>query len=66
MKKLLKLYNTWNPHSWKDYPIKQHPNWPNKELKKVINSLRAFPALVPIHEIITLKDQFKNVSNKKK
>ena len=65
MQKLLKLHNSWTPDSWKNYSIKQHPDWPKKELKQAIGSLHAFPPLIPMHEISVLKNQFKKVSEEK-
>ena len=65
MKQLIKLQPQWAPSSWRDFPIKQRPLWPKEKLNKALIKLSAFPALVPIQEIISLKNQFKNVARKK-
>ncbi|MAV65272.1 MAG: 3-deoxy-7-phosphoheptulonate synthase class II [Candidatus Marinimicrobia bacterium] len=65
MKKLLKLNHSWMIDSWKKYHISQCPNWPVDKLKNVIELINSFPPLVPIHEIISLKKQLKNVASKK-
>ena len=63
MRELIKINNQWDPKSWKNFPITQQPKWPNQKINKISNELSKFPALVPIHEIVSLKKQFKNVAN---
>jgi len=63
MSQLIKITKEWSPKSWKNFPIRQQPNWPDKKLNKILSELSKFPVLVPIHEIISLKNQFKNVAN---
>ena len=60
---MLSIANAWSPSSWKSLPIKQSPDWPVNQLNDVVNTLKSFPPLVPIHEIDNLKNQFKSVAN---
>jgi 3-deoxy-7-phosphoheptulonate synthase len=48
----------WTPNSWRNFPIKQQPEYPNKsELKQVENALSNFPPLVSFDEVEKLKAQ---------
>jgi 3-deoxy-7-phosphoheptulonate synthase len=56
----------WTVNSWRDFPIKQQPNYLNvKELKKVENELANFPPLVSFDEIEKLKSELAEVANGK-
>ena len=65
MKKILNISKRWKPDSWREMPIKQSPNWPIKDLRENIKKLSSFPPLVPVHEIENLKNEFKQVADKK-
>ena len=50
------LQSKWNKTSWKNFPIKQQPDWPDqKELDQVVESISNLPPLVFAGEIRTLK-----------
>ena len=65
MKKILNISKTWSPDSWKDFPIKQAPDWNDEALKENLDKLSSFPPLVPVHEIENLKNEFCQVADKK-
>ena len=65
MKKILNISKSWRPSSWKEFPIKQAPDWNDRELKKNLDKLSSFPPLVPVHEIESLKNEFCQVADKK-
>jgi len=65
MKKILNISKTWSPDSWKEFPIKQAPDWNDEELKENLDKLSSFPPLVPVHEIENLKNEFCQVADKK-
>ena len=53
----------WNVDSWRNFPIKQQPQYPDSsELKAVENQLAKFPPLVSIDEIEKLKAELSQVS----
>ncbi|MEE8057188.1 MAG: 3-deoxy-7-phosphoheptulonate synthase class II [Pseudomonadales bacterium] len=50
------LQSNWDKTSWKNFPVKQQPDWPNQqELAEVIESISVLPPLVFAGEIRTLK-----------
>lgn len=50
------LVKTWSKASWKNYMVRQQPNWPDySKVENAVKTLSALPPLVPVHEIITLK-----------
>jgi len=57
---------TWNPSSWRDFPIKQQPTYNDLEkLKKVENELSSYPPLIFAGEALSLKNQLADVVNGK-
>jgi len=53
----------WNVDSWRNFPIKQQPQYPDSsELQAVENQLAKFPPLVSIDEIEKLKAELSQVS----
>jgi len=53
----------WNPSSWRDFPIKQQPEYKDKEvLKKVVEELRTFPPLIFAGEARELKEKLAQVA----
>jgi len=57
------MKDIWTPSSWKKFPIKQQPNWPDKKhLKKVISRLSKLPSLVFSGETRKLRQLFKGVN----
>ncbi len=53
----------WNPSSWRDFPIKQQPEYKDKEaLKKVVEELRTFPPLIFAGEARELKEKLARVA----
>jgi len=49
---------TWGPKSWKNYPIKQQPDYPEEkqqELEDVLNQIHNMPPLVHAGEITALR-----------
>jgi 3-deoxy-7-phosphoheptulonate synthase len=56
----------WTPVSWRDYPIEQLPDYPDKEkLEKTFSELSHLPPLVTSWEIEKLKGQLRDVANGK-
>jgi 3-deoxy-7-phosphoheptulonate synthase len=54
----------WTPSSWREKPILQQPNYPNKEeLNKVLEELKNYPPLVFAGEARTLKSNLAKVAN---
>ena len=57
------MKDIWTPSSWRKFPIKQQPNWPDKKhLKKVISRLSKLPSLVFSGETRKLRQLFKGVN----
>lgn len=53
----------WKPNSWRDFPIKQQPQYENsEELAKVESELAKFPPLVSIDEVEKLKSELSQVA----
>ena len=49
---------SWTPSSWRDFPIKQQPTYPNlDELKAVEQELRSYPPLIFAGEARRLKEK---------
>ncbi len=60
MKKMI-----WNKNSWKNYPIKQQPVYPNQQdLDKVLAKLEKLPPLVFAGEVRNLQNALARVSRK--
>jgi 3-deoxy-7-phosphoheptulonate synthase len=60
------MNNIWTPSSWRDFPIKQQPNYTDKKkLKKVEKELSSYPPLIFAEEARRLKEQLANVANGK-
>ena len=56
---------TWTKNSWKNYPIKQQPNYPDiKELERVLSRLEKLPPLVFAGEVRNLQNALAKVSKK--
>jgi len=56
----------WTPDSWRDFPIKQQPNYQDmKKVKKIEKELATYPPLIFAQEARELKSQLANVSNGK-
>ena len=52
----------WKINSWKNYPVKHLPDYPDKKkLETVLRKLRSFPPLVFAGETRSLKEQLANV-----
>ncbi len=55
--------STWTPSSWRNFPIKQQPNYPDQELLKVVEEeLKSYPPLVFAGEVRELREQFAKVT----
>ncbi len=53
---------SWKKNSWRKYPVKHIPEYPNKkELEMVLNKIETFPPLVFAGETRHLKDQLSDV-----
>ena len=56
----------WEPSSWRDFRIKQLPEYPDKPtLARVLNELKTLPGLVPVKEILSLQEQLCEVADGK-
>lgn len=56
----------WTPKSWRDFPIKQQPNYEDlKKVKKVEKELSSYPPLIFAEEARQLKAQLADVANGK-
>ena len=57
---------TWEPNSWRDFPIKQQPTYADLDkLKKVEKELGSYPPLIFAGEALSLKNQLADVVNGK-
>jgi len=53
----------WTPSSWRDFPIKQQPVYPDiEELKRVESELKSYPPLVFAGEVRDLREHFARVT----
>ncbi|MBF0212530.1 MAG: 3-deoxy-7-phosphoheptulonate synthase, partial [Magnetococcales bacterium] len=53
----------WHPHSWKQFPALQQPDWPDaKLLEETCGSLSRYPPLVFAGEVRALKAHLAKVS----
>lgn len=60
------LPKNWTPTSWKDKPVKQLPEYPNKaELEESFETLKSLPPLVTSWEIEALKSKLADVAEGK-
>ena len=56
------MTNQWTPHTWKDFPVEQQPDWPDSdELESVLKEISSLPPLVFAGEARTLQEQLGNV-----
>jgi len=54
--------NNWTPHTWKEFPVDQQPDWPNSnELENVLKEISSLPPLVFAGEARTLQEQLGQV-----
>jgi len=61
-----KIMSTWTPNSWRNFPIRQHPTYPDQEkLKAVENTLASYPPLVFAGEVNNLKAELARVAEGK-
>ena len=57
------MIDKWEPSSWKKFPVKQQPNWPDKNhLKKVLFELSKLPSLVFSGETRKLRQALTDVN----
>ncbi len=55
--------STWTPNSWRNFPIKQHPTYPDQEkLQAVEKTLASYPPLVFAGEVNNLKCELAKVA----
>ncbi len=55
--------SNWTPSSWRNFPIKQQPNYKDPEaIKKIEAELAKFPPLIFAEEARSLQDKLANVS----
>ena len=55
--------NDWNPSSWRNFPIKQHPTYPDQaKLEAAEKTLASYPPLVFAGEVEKLKSKLAAVS----
>jgi 3-deoxy-7-phosphoheptulonate synthase len=60
------IANNWSADSWKNFPIKQQPEYQDStKLTKTLAELKSYPALVSIGEIRQLKKQLAEVARGK-
>jgi 3-deoxy-D-arabino-heptulosonate 7-phosphate (DAHP) synthase len=58
--------SVWTPDSWRSKPIKQCPEYPNKEgLAKSVSELKRLPPIVHPREIVKLKQHLRDVAQGK-
>ncbi len=50
-------FRLWQPHSWRDHPILQQPEWSVSEVDSVLRPIRDLPPLISSFEIETLKSE---------
>ena len=57
----------WSPVSWRKYPIKQQPLYPDQAaLEKAVSKVRSLPPLVSVKEIWNLRKQLAEVADGKR
>ena len=57
----------WNPTSWRDFPIKQMPDYPDhQKLNAVFNELSSYPPLVTSWEVEKLRKKIIDAGNGKR
>ncbi|MDZ7773236.1 MAG: 3-deoxy-7-phosphoheptulonate synthase class II [Balneolaceae bacterium] len=53
----------WTPVSWKDFPVKQLPDYPDREeIEQVYEELRSYPPLITSWEVEALKKKLADVA----
>lgn len=53
----------WSPVSWKEFPVKQLPSYPDQdELEQIYEELRSYPPLTTSWEVEALKSKLANVA----
>jgi 3-deoxy-7-phosphoheptulonate synthase len=58
--------SNWTPSSWRNFPIKQQPTYPDQELlKKIETELKSYPPLVFAGEVRSLRREFSDIVNGK-
>lgn len=58
--------SNWTPSSWRNFPIKQQPTYPDQDfLKKIETELKSYPPLVFAGEVRSLRRQFSDITNGK-
>ena len=56
----------WERCNWRDFRIEQIPEYPDRPtLARVVNELKTLPGLVPVKEILSLKEQLCEVADGK-
>lgn len=56
------MTNNWTPHTWKEFPVDQQPDWPNSnELENVLKEISNLPPLVFAGEARTLQERLGQV-----
>ena len=56
----------WEPCNWRDFRIKQLPEYPGRStLARAVNELKTLPGLVPVKEILSLQEQLCEVADGK-
>ncbi|KAF0756022.1 hypothetical protein AaE_004785, partial [Aphanomyces astaci] len=59
--------NTWTPSSWRKFPIKHQPPYPDeKHLNDVVDKLKGLPPLVSVQEVDRLRLQLAEVAEGKR
>ncbi len=62
----VKSQQTWSPESWKDFPVKQLPEYPDQdELQETHRELSALPPLITSWEVRALKRKLADVQGGK-
>jgi len=60
------MEDKWTPSSWRNFPVKQQPNWPDeKHLEDVVARLRQLPSLVFSGETRKLREALASVNEGK-
>ena len=59
----MKKQSNWSKSSWKNYPIKQQPDWGNKKkLKKLLDIISKLPSIVFAGETRLLLQDLRQIS----
>jgi 3-deoxy-7-phosphoheptulonate synthase len=56
--------SSWHPSSWRNFPVQQQPEYPDKDaVKKALDELSSYPPLIFAGECRTLQSRLAKVAS---